>query len=164
MAERIAELRGSSKQDLDTLGVLSQERAATAWAEGRFEREVLPVEAAQRDKEGDLTGESMTVVKDQGLRDTTMDSLANLKPVSRVRCTRPVPRRRSPTAPPPCSGWTRTWPRPAASSRELASRTTPWSAPIAAGLYIVRSPIRQSEGVVRAAAFCIEELDGLHHC
>ena len=81
MAERIAELRGFSKEDLDELGVRSQQRAATAWAEGRFEREVVPVEAAQRDKEGNLTGESLTVAKDQGLRETTMESLVNLKPV-----------------------------------------------------------------------------------
>src|SRR3954452_2930072 len=81
MAERIAEMRGFSKQDLDELGALSQERAAKAWAEGRFEREVIPVEAPQRDKEGNLTGEVMTVTRDQGLRDTTLESLANLKPV-----------------------------------------------------------------------------------
>jgi acetyl-CoA C-acetyltransferase len=81
MAERIAKLRGFSKEDLDEVGVTSQERAAKAWAEGRYEREVLPVEAAQRDKEGNLTGETLTVDKDQGLRETTMESLANLKPV-----------------------------------------------------------------------------------
>jgi acetyl-CoA C-acetyltransferase len=81
MAERIAEMRGFSKQDLDELGVRSQENAAKAWAEGRFEREVVPVEAPQRDKEGNLTGEVLTVTRDQGLRETTMESLANLKPV-----------------------------------------------------------------------------------
>ena len=81
MAERIAEMRGFSKQDLDELGVRSQENAAKAWAEGRFEREVIPVDAPQRDKEGNLTGEVLTVDKDQGLRETTMESLASLKPV-----------------------------------------------------------------------------------
>jgi len=81
MAERIAEMRGFSKADLDELGVLSQQRAATAWAEGRYEREVLPVEAPQKDKEGNPTGEVMTVTRDQGLRETSMESLANLKPV-----------------------------------------------------------------------------------
>ena len=80
-AERIAKMRGLTKEDLDALGVASQEKAARAWAEGRFEREVVPVEAPALDKELNATGEVITVAKDQGLRETTMESLANLKPV-----------------------------------------------------------------------------------
>jgi acetyl-CoA C-acetyltransferase len=65
-AERIAVRRGLSRVDLDGFGVLSQTRAARAWSEGRFDREVVPVRDATRD---------------QGLRDTTMDGLRRLKPV-----------------------------------------------------------------------------------
>jgi acetyl-CoA C-acetyltransferase len=80
-AERIAVRRGLTRQDLDEFGVRSQTRAAAAWAEGRFDREVVPVEAPAVDKEGTPTGEQLTVTRDQGLRDTTLEGLAGLKPV-----------------------------------------------------------------------------------
>lgn len=80
-AERIAVRRGLTRQDLDEFGVRSQTRAAAAWAEGRFDREVVPVEAPALDKEGTPTGEQLTVTRDQGLRDTTLEGLAGLKPV-----------------------------------------------------------------------------------
>ena len=44
-AERIAEKWGISREDCDRFGLQSQERAQAAWAEGRFEREVLPIDA-----------------------------------------------------------------------------------------------------------------------
>jgi acetyl-CoA C-acetyltransferase len=80
-AERIAKLRGFGREDLERLGVASQQKAARAWAEGRFDREVIPVEAPVMTKDGEPTGETMLVSKDQGLRETTMESLAQLKPV-----------------------------------------------------------------------------------
>jgi acetyl-CoA C-acetyltransferase len=80
-AERIAKLRGFSREDLERLGVASQERAARAWAEGRFDREIVPVDAPVMTKEGEPTGETLRVEKDQGLRETTTESLAKLKPV-----------------------------------------------------------------------------------
>lgn len=80
-AERIAKRRGITRDDVDALGVRSQRLAAQAWAEGRFDREVLTVTAPVADKEGNLTGEKMEVSRDQGLRDTTAESLAALKPV-----------------------------------------------------------------------------------
>lgn len=80
-AERIAVRRGLTRQDLDEFGVRSQTRAAAAWTEGRFDREVVPVEAPALDKEGTPTGEQLTVTRDQGLRDTTLEGLAGLKPV-----------------------------------------------------------------------------------
>lgn len=80
-AERIADKRGFSREDLEVLGLLSQQRAAAAWAEGRFDREVLPISAPQVDREGNYTGETMLVTRDQGLRETTAEGLASLKPV-----------------------------------------------------------------------------------
>ncbi|WP_280452470.1 steroid 3-ketoacyl-CoA thiolase [Nocardia cyriacigeorgica] len=80
-AERIAKRRGITRDDVDAFGVRSQRLAAQAWAEGRFDREVLTVTAPVADKEGNLTGEKMEVNRDQGLRETTAESLAALKPV-----------------------------------------------------------------------------------
>ncbi|MFD4367341.1 steroid 3-ketoacyl-CoA thiolase [Rhodococcus sp. NPDC058521] len=80
-AERIAKRRGISRADVEALGVRSQARAKQAWEEGRFDREVLTLTAPEVDKEGNRTGETLTVTRDQGLRDTTAESLAKLKPV-----------------------------------------------------------------------------------
>ncbi|SIH30557.1 Probable acetyl-CoA acetyltransferase FadA [Mycobacteroides abscessus subsp. abscessus] len=80
-AERIAKRRGITRADVDGLGVRSQALAAQAWAEGRFDREITPLDAPQVDKEGNPTGETKTVNRDQGLRETTLESLGNLKPV-----------------------------------------------------------------------------------
>ncbi len=80
-AERIADRRGITRADLDAFGLRSQQLAKQAWEEGRFDREILTVIAPERTKEGELTGEKLTVNRDQGLRDTTAESLAGLKPV-----------------------------------------------------------------------------------
>jgi acetyl-CoA C-acetyltransferase len=80
-AERIAERRGVTRADLDAFGLLSQRNAAQAWREGRFEREVAAVEAPVLDEDGKPTGATRTVTRDQGLRDTTAEGLATLKPV-----------------------------------------------------------------------------------
>jgi len=55
-AERIAQRRGITRDDVDALGVASQERAKRAWDEGRFDREVLTVKAPERTRDGELTG------------------------------------------------------------------------------------------------------------
>jgi acetyl-CoA C-acetyltransferase len=80
-AERIATLRGLSRADVDVFGVRSQANAARAWSQGRFDAEVVPVQAPVLDAEGHPTGEVRTVTRDQGLRDTTMDGLSRLRPV-----------------------------------------------------------------------------------
>lgn len=80
-AERIARRRGITREDVDALGVRSQQLAKQAWDEGRFDREVLPVVAPVVDKEGNRTGEKATVTRDQGLRETSAESLTKLKPV-----------------------------------------------------------------------------------
>ncbi|WP_305092981.1 steroid 3-ketoacyl-CoA thiolase [Prescottella sp. R16] len=80
-AERIAANRGITRADVDAFGLESQRRAAQAWAEGRFDREIVPVEAPVVDKEGNKSGEVVTVTRDGGLRETTAEGLAALKPV-----------------------------------------------------------------------------------
>ena len=80
-AERIATRRGLTRADLDRFGVRSQGNAARAWAQGRFAREVVPVDAPVLDEDRRPTGEIRTVDHDQGLRDTTLDGLARLRPI-----------------------------------------------------------------------------------
>ncbi|MFD0682948.1 steroid 3-ketoacyl-CoA thiolase [Actinomadura fibrosa] len=80
-AERIADRRGITRADLDAFGARSQQLAAKAWADGRFDREVAPIDAPVLDAEGNATGENRTVTRDQGLRETTAEGLAKLKPV-----------------------------------------------------------------------------------
>jgi acetyl-CoA C-acetyltransferase len=80
-AERIAQRRGLSRAELDAFGARSQQLAAKAWADGRFDREVSPIEAPILDGEGNPTGETRIVTKDQGLRETTVERLAGLRPV-----------------------------------------------------------------------------------
>ncbi|WP_433477642.1 steroid 3-ketoacyl-CoA thiolase [Spirillospora sp. CA-142024] len=80
-AERIAARRGLTRADLDAFGARSQQLAAKAWADGRFDREIAPITAPVLDAEGNVTGETREVTRDQGLRETTAAGLAKLKPV-----------------------------------------------------------------------------------
>ena len=79
-AELIAEQWGLSREDLDEFSVRSHQRAAQATAEGRFERELIPV--AIKDDERNDTDELITT--DEGIRpDSSVETLANLKPAFR---------------------------------------------------------------------------------
>ncbi len=80
-AQRIADNRGITRDAADDLAYNSQLRAAKAWEEGRFDREVFSVEAPVLGEDGKPTGETRTVTRDQGLRETTREGLAELKPV-----------------------------------------------------------------------------------
>lgn len=82
-AERIAEKWGVTRADADSFGLASQQRAARAWDEDRFAGQYLSVEAPDVDEEGNPTGTTHTVARDEGLRDTTLEKLATLKPVAR---------------------------------------------------------------------------------
>ncbi|MTD15982.1 steroid 3-ketoacyl-CoA thiolase [Nakamurella sp. YIM 132087] len=82
-AERIADKWGVTRADADAFGKRSQDLAARAWAEGRFDSQVVPIEVAERDAEGNPTGGTVLISKDEGLRATTLEALAGLKPVAR---------------------------------------------------------------------------------
>jgi acetyl-CoA acyltransferase len=70
-AELIAQKWGLTRDDMDAFAVSSHQRAARATAEGRFEREILPLMGAD--------GVMMTA--DEGIRpDSSLESLAKLKP------------------------------------------------------------------------------------
>ncbi|HXJ36668.1 MAG TPA: steroid 3-ketoacyl-CoA thiolase [Candidatus Eisenbacteria bacterium] len=80
-AEMIAKEFGITREDTDRFGLQSQEKAIKAWEEGRFTREVVPLEAPVLAEDGKPTGEKRTVSRDEGLRATSMEKLAALKPV-----------------------------------------------------------------------------------
>ncbi|WP_193609005.1 steroid 3-ketoacyl-CoA thiolase [Nocardioides lijunqiniae] len=80
-ADRIARHRGLTREDLEALGLASQQKARAATDEGRFKREIAPLEAPVLDAEGAATGETRLVDTDQGLRDTTLEGLAQLRAV-----------------------------------------------------------------------------------
>jgi len=80
-AERIAERRGLTREQVDAFGLRSQQAAARAWSAGHFDREVTAVKAPVLAADRQPTGETVTVERDQGLRETTMEALARLKPV-----------------------------------------------------------------------------------
>ncbi|MBS1862090.1 MAG: thiolase family protein [Actinobacteria bacterium] len=74
-AEKLAERFDLSRQDLDEFSLGSHERAAAAIDGGRFEREIVPIEAPGED------GESHLVDTDQGVRrGGTLEKMAGLKP------------------------------------------------------------------------------------
>jgi acetyl-CoA C-acetyltransferase len=82
-AERIADKWAITRDDCDAFGLRSQELAAQAWAEDRFAGQYVPVNAPDVDDEGKPTGTTHLVDRDEGLRDTTLEKLATLKPVAR---------------------------------------------------------------------------------
>ena len=82
-AERIADQWGVTRQDCDDFGLLSQQRAAQAWAEDRFGSQVTPYDAPDVDEDGKPTGTTHRVDRDEGLRETTLEGLAKLKPIAR---------------------------------------------------------------------------------
>jgi acetyl-CoA C-acetyltransferase len=79
-AERIATRQGLGRADTDGYAVTSQRRAAHAWADGRFDREVAALAAPVVDAAGQPTGEHREVDRDQGIRPTDRAGLAALTP------------------------------------------------------------------------------------
>jgi acetyl-CoA C-acetyltransferase len=80
-AELIAKRWGISRDETDRLGCESQQRAAAAWHEHRFQTQIVPVDAPVVDDDGRPTGDTRRVERDECLRETTLAGLAQLKPV-----------------------------------------------------------------------------------
>ncbi|MEP1124214.1 MAG: thiolase family protein [Ilumatobacter sp.] len=72
-AEMIADRWGITRVEMDEYGLRSQERAARAVAEGRFDNEIIAVSGDDGD----------AVTRDGGIRATTADALARLQPAFR---------------------------------------------------------------------------------
>jgi len=81
-AELIAEQWNLSREELDAFSAESQQRAARARDEGRFDHEIHPVQVRRRDKDsGEIIPTDGMLRTDEGIRDTTtVESLAGLKP------------------------------------------------------------------------------------
>lgn len=74
-AERIADRWGFDRSQLDAFALQSHQRAIRAQDEGRFDREILPLEVTLAD------GTRTVVSKDEGpRRDTSIEKLGSLKP------------------------------------------------------------------------------------
>ena len=82
-AERIADKWNITRDDTDAFGLRSQQLAAQAWAEGRFDGQYVTIDAPDVDEEGKPTGTSHTVQRDEGIRETSLEKLSSLKPVAR---------------------------------------------------------------------------------
>jgi len=79
-AEIIADQWGLTRDDLDEFALRSQNNAARARDEGRFDNEIIPIKAMPRDKEtGQLIESDEIVTSDEGIRPSTMGSLGNLR-------------------------------------------------------------------------------------
>jgi acetyl-CoA C-acetyltransferase len=75
-AENLAKEYGITREAADEYAARSQQRAAAAWAGGRFDDEVVPVVVPQK------KGDPVHFARDEGIRgDTTAESLAKLKPI-----------------------------------------------------------------------------------
>ncbi len=73
-AENLAEKHGLSREDQDAFAVESQRRAAVAIAEGRFKSQIVPITLKSR------RGETIFDTDEHGKPDTTMESLAKMRP------------------------------------------------------------------------------------
>lgn len=80
-AENLAEKFGISRQDQDRFACWSQQKTAAAQADGRLAAELIPVTIPQR------KGEPKVVAKDEHPRATSLEKLAQLKPIVRPQGT-----------------------------------------------------------------------------
>jgi acetyl-CoA C-acetyltransferase len=89
-AEVVARRYGISRERQDAYALLSQRRTAEAQAGGRFDAEIVSVDAimATTDKQSGLTSSKpVTISRDEGNRpETTLEALAALKPVREGGC------------------------------------------------------------------------------
>ena len=77
-AENIADMTGISRAEQDAFALQSNQRAVAAMDSGRFAAEIVPVPVPQR------KGDPVMVSQDERpLRDTSLESLAKLKPAFR---------------------------------------------------------------------------------
>jgi acetyl-CoA acyltransferase len=88
-AELVAQKYGISRADQDAFAERSHARAAAAIAQGKFRDEIVPLEVETRAfVDGQLVKGKRVVDTDDGVRrETTLDSLAKLKPVFAARGT-----------------------------------------------------------------------------
>jgi len=74
-ADLCASEYGISREEQDAFAIQSYERSAKAWAEGKFDNEVVPVEIPQR------RGEPIVFAKDEEFTNVKLDKIPALNPV-----------------------------------------------------------------------------------
>ncbi len=83
-AEAVAKQFKVSREDQDLFGYNSHQKALKAQAEGKFDKQIVPITVDQTyiDENGKKATKSYTVTKDEGPRaDTSLEALGKLKPV-----------------------------------------------------------------------------------
>ena len=85
-ADRIAEKWGLRRPALDEFAKLSQDRAARAWEQDRFAGQIVPIPAPVTDDAGAIVG-TTSIHRDEGMRPTTLEGLATLRPNQPDRVT-----------------------------------------------------------------------------
>ncbi len=81
-AEVVAERYGINREAMDEYGFLSQQRTAAAYAAGKYADELVPVTTTKivTNKEtGETSEEEVTITADEGIRETTLESLSGLR-------------------------------------------------------------------------------------
>jgi len=74
-AEKCANEKGFSRKEQDDFSIESYKRSAKAWADGKFDNEVVPVEVPQR------RGDAIIVSEDEEYKNVKLDKIPNLRPV-----------------------------------------------------------------------------------
>ena len=82
-AERIADKWEVTRADTDAFALRSQTLAAQAWEQDRFAGQIIEIDAPNLGEDGKPDGTTHRVSRDEGLRETTLEGLGNLKPVAR---------------------------------------------------------------------------------
>merc|ERR1712110_492516 len=77
-SENVTERYGITREDQDRLGFESQRKAAAAQKAGYFKDEIVPITTTVIQADG--SEKQVTVDQDEGIRPTTMEGLAKLKP------------------------------------------------------------------------------------
>jgi len=77
-SENVAAEFGVTRADQDAFAAQSQARAAEAQAKGLFKDEIVPVTVNIKDKDGNV--QKVVIDQDDGIRATTVESLAKLRP------------------------------------------------------------------------------------
>lgn len=73
-ADACAEEHNFTREEQDAFAIQSYERSATAWKEGKFSNEVIPIEVPQR------RGEPLVVAEDEEFKNVKMEKIPQLRP------------------------------------------------------------------------------------
>jgi acetyl-CoA C-acetyltransferase len=74
-AEKCASEQNFSREEQDEFAIESYKRASTAWSEGKFSDEIIPVDVPQR------RGDDIRVVEDEEYKNVKLDKIPQLRPV-----------------------------------------------------------------------------------